>query len=118
MLTVEQVKNNSQVYIGGDKSSQGCSFNRSIAQFRYLNNGHACRLKATCKFPKAISLMTGIFSSKEDIKTTIDWKRFTNAINKYIALTEENIVSVGQWLDALNKNYKEGKTEAVRELEL
>jgi len=100
MLTVEQVKSYSDVSIGSDRLgyiSEGESFTKCMARLIYVHNGRASKMRIICALPDSIERSDVETISEDEIKDTIDWQRFTTWINRHDDLTEDNIVTIGEW---------------------
>ena len=101
MLTIEQVRIHSEVFLGSDMPSENdreayvreyarryfkgedWELVKSMARFIYIHNGYASKLRIVCGLLEPILNSKVREKSEENIKATIDWDRFTTWINMH-----------------------------------
>ena len=109
MLTEEQVKNHSEVSVTDmpDEDARGV-YRRSMARLLYIHNERASRMKIVCMLPEPLPQSRLGAVTENEIKCTIDWEKFTAWINRHDDLTEENLGTMDEWLEA-NRAGKPGR---------
>lgn len=127
MLTVEQVKQHSEVSCGSDMpndedrgayykeytrryiTGEDYDFTKSMARLLYIHNEHASKLRIICPLLEAVPSSKIPEQAEEDVKATIDWERFTKWINRHDDLTENNLVTRKVWSFCYSRYIKQGK---------
>ncbi len=116
MLTIEQVKRASDVYLGRESVDfsrllSAFEATRSKARILYLHNGRLSRLRIICGLSEVISDSEIKELSEEDVKEFIDWDRFTDWINKHDDLSEDNLLTPKQYSDyqVLHRHEPQGR---------
>ena len=128
MLTAGQVRNHSEVSVGGELerleredygaylresqkryTGESWYYIRSMARLLYIDNERATKMRIICSLPNPISNTELTKTTEEEIKDTIDWEKFTKWINRHDDLTEDNLVSRDIWVKYNNQQSKKGK---------
>ncbi len=111
MLTVEQVKTHSEVSIGNGGYNK--PYTSSLARLLYFHNEHRSKLWIMCELPNPIYDYEVEIVTEVAIKSTIDWDRFTDWINRHDDLSEEHLMTPKQWVDIKGKRGRNGLLNTI-----
>ena len=110
MLTVEQVKSHSEIFIktnspfGQDYMGDSVftpDYVKCAARLCYLHNNRLSKLSVICPLPIML-IETDIENvTEEGISLFIEWQKFTDWINKHDDLDETNLFTSRQYSDYL-----------------
>lgn len=100
MLTAEQVKSHSEVFLGKD-DVLGTEATKSMARILYFHNKRLSKMRIVCGLPEVIPCSAMIEMREVKVKTFIDWDTFANWINKHDDLGEENLLTAKEYSDYL-----------------
>ena len=112
MLTVEQVKNHSELLLWINQPFDQ-DYSKCGARLCYLHNNRLSKLKIIC--PVTSMIINSEYTTEEIISLCIKWHRFTDWINKHDDLMESNLLTSRQYLDylALHRHDPIGRNGAL-----
>jgi len=109
MLTMEQVKKHSQLFLESEPpiGLKYQDFVRCRARLLYLFNKRLNKLDIICALPTMIPRVDIWELNQEDVSLFIEWEKFTEFVNKYDDLSEEMLLMPEEYSDYLTKHRKE-----------
>lgn len=123
MLTVNQVRNHSELFVGSDAPDtreyvaryferKDYYLTKVQVRFLYFHNERASSFRMTCPLSERIFMSRMRESNGEQLQDqiadNIDWERFTKWINDNDDLNETNLVSKEEWISLNYAQTKKG----------
>jgi len=105
MLTVEQVKEHSQLFLASEQCND--EYARCKARLLYLFNGQLSKLSIICPLPTMLIETDIEHVTEEGVSMFIEWQMFTDWINRLDDLGESDLLTPDQYSDYLTKHRKE-----------
>ena len=104
MLTVEQVKTHSEVFLRYGLLKE--DYITYTARLLYLHNGRLSRLKIRGQLLESLPKSDIKEQMEENVKAIIDWEKFTDWVNRHDDLMESNLMTRSEWSAHNVKHHK------------